>query len=320
MGRSRRTTGFTLVELLVVIGIIALLIAILLPSLNKAREAALRVKCLAQLNQLGALIFVYAANNHGNMPIGAMSLNGGAAVNLNEEYITDEMYTGMGFKSLVNTAGTAWNGQPLAAAWVDPANPDQNGLLNTTAVPSIPVSVDPIEQWLTIQTSGYGFPAVSWTPCVYSTSYVYCGVGLGLPLNALNTAVNPSVNTGSSYIKNYSSIAKDLRQPGFDKTLLADKVYWHYQLGFYAPHKILRYHGSPTTTGMNEVYADGHGAWVNLSSVALLNPGGAGLGPAGSASIPVISYPPPSVTAGQALGYPAVIHQASWKFYEMWYW
>jgi len=66
--RSVQRKGFTLVELLVVIGIIALLISILLPSLNRARETANRVKCGSNMRQIGQAILLYANENKGNYP------------------------------------------------------------------------------------------------------------------------------------------------------------------------------------------------------------------------------------------------------------
>src|SRR5688572_8861148 len=64
--RSQR--GFTLVELLVVIGIIALLISILLPALNAAKERANRVKCASNLRQVGQGLMLYANDNKGAYP------------------------------------------------------------------------------------------------------------------------------------------------------------------------------------------------------------------------------------------------------------
>jgi prepilin-type N-terminal cleavage/methylation domain-containing protein/prepilin-type processing-associated H-X9-DG protein len=60
--------GFTLVELLVVIGIIAVLVAILLPTLNKAREAGNRTKCLANLRSLTQAMISFANDKKGVMP------------------------------------------------------------------------------------------------------------------------------------------------------------------------------------------------------------------------------------------------------------
>jgi prepilin-type processing-associated H-X9-DG protein len=65
-----RLTAFTLVELLVVIGIIAVLISILLPSLSRAREQANRTACLSGLRSMGQVLQIYATDYKGRVPIG----------------------------------------------------------------------------------------------------------------------------------------------------------------------------------------------------------------------------------------------------------
>ncbi|HAI11671.1 MAG TPA: hypothetical protein DCM28_08195 [Phycisphaerales bacterium] len=60
--------AFTLIELLVVISIVSLLIAILLPALSKARQTSYAIRCLANVRQLGAVVFVYAQDNRQSLP------------------------------------------------------------------------------------------------------------------------------------------------------------------------------------------------------------------------------------------------------------
>ncbi len=63
-----RSQGFTLIELLVVIAIIALLMGILMPTLNSAREQARKVRCAANLKQIGVGLVLYADGEDGKLP------------------------------------------------------------------------------------------------------------------------------------------------------------------------------------------------------------------------------------------------------------
>src|SRR5690606_32992269 len=65
-----RRQGFTLVELLVVIGIIALLISILLPTLSRARDSAKTVKCGSNVRQIAQGLIGYTTDFQGNLPYG----------------------------------------------------------------------------------------------------------------------------------------------------------------------------------------------------------------------------------------------------------
>lgn len=68
--------AFTLIELLVVISIIALLVAILLPALKQARQAAKTTACMSQLRQTGIMLHAYAQDNNDNIPPWHLKSNG----------------------------------------------------------------------------------------------------------------------------------------------------------------------------------------------------------------------------------------------------
>jgi len=60
--------GFTIIELLVVLAVLALLVALLLPALSKARETAVRVQCASNLRQQGMTWHIYATQNKDVLP------------------------------------------------------------------------------------------------------------------------------------------------------------------------------------------------------------------------------------------------------------
>ncbi len=96
----QKANGFTLVELLVVIGIIALLISILLPALNRARAAAQAAKCLSNVRQISQGFYLYSSDNKGvicpsyNMqgtnPGAAYPLDGWPSILDRDKYVTSK--------------------------------------------------------------------------------------------------------------------------------------------------------------------------------------------------------------------------------------
>ena len=257
-----QSRGFTLVELLVVIGIIAVLVAMLLPALNKAREQAKTTQCLSNLRQIGLGVMNYAASNTGYVVPGVVRANLANPANPKNEVENYATILVNGRYVQSPDQGTPVAGQTTS----DAANifrcPSGVDLVNTKdALGNL--DLPPVRN--SNQTGGWGLQA--WACKSESTGRtVHTWYGLSgavksgrlyrYPFNAMPMDDNLVGLVKISRIKRSAEVA-----------MIYDGVWFHHEI----PNMFsLRHNGQRM---MNFLFADGHAQTVDKSEIPPPNSG-----------------------------------------------
>jgi len=236
----KRRDGFTLVELLVVIGIIAVLIAMLLPALSKARDAAKTVVCLSNMRQVYTEITMYAGQSNGRVPVGYI---------FSDKRLSNKVWLATGSASSLYS----WPSQPYqygswcAMGWLYYAGYMKNPKIYWDPE-TLPVTdFKPANTTTLVFPPSYGsavWPPGNWGTTTYP-SYSNQSTGIGY-------TTRPEVSWS-----NWNPATATLPRatcPTFYQlkgaALLAEGMY------------VTSINALPHSKGMNVIYADGAGQWV----------------------------------------------------------
>jgi prepilin-type N-terminal cleavage/methylation domain-containing protein/prepilin-type processing-associated H-X9-DG protein len=255
MTTASRGRAFTLVELLVVIGIIAVLVSLLLPALGRARDAAKQTACASNLRQVALAMLVYIGDNRGKFPRAYSNVDG--------HYAWHTLLVGLKYVQAPTES----------AAVVAPPDEDYNLTNNLRSILMCPETLQgartqwgwPVQTWSNAayqlpwrfaDTSGYaGLPA----PLIVDTSYLI-NASQGDWTAIGNRCGNAFLSQfASGHRLNVSRRMSDVRRAS-DLMMFADG--WNWKFGAYPTAVNPRHGGKSKADGgkrlANYAFFDGH--------------------------------------------------------------
>lgn len=241
---GRDATGFTLVELLVVIAVIMLMLSTLLPALGGARDTTRRVVCLSNQRQLGVAFHAYAAGQRELLPNIAWQVPGGGW--------TQWLQNG-------NQAPENWR----TAMAVNLRRNFLNDTLNAFACPSRLISTDDRYDesvWQASWAADTGYPDSIRRTCYEATTTWF-----------MNPSKNPGYQAGNA---NFETV-RTQEDRASDKPLIVDRVHWAGYANLWGANhtvsgrNLLYPEQVDAITGGNVLNLDGSGRWKRFDRMSL---------------------------------------------------